>query len=82
MNGDKKAETRQARLRSLIDRAVQPGMDNYKGTASWVYAYGLVRELLAYSAQNQYEVWQHLEHLAEQNSKDNPRDEPRTKVKK
>lgn len=82
MDNGKKTTTRRSELRNLIDRAVQPGIDKYKGTAGWVYAYGLVRELLIYSALNQFEIWRHLERLAERKEEEKTADEPRTKVKK
>lgn len=75
---DPKVPTKQEELRSLIDSAVQPGQDNYTtDSARWLYAYGLVRELLVYSASNQIEVWQHLRKLSNRQD-DNNDSEPST----
>ena len=53
--------SRQQQLRALIDQAITA---QAPAEHRWIYAYGLLRELLSYSAQDQMEVWDRLEQLA------------------
>ncbi len=61
--GPERARQKKQRLRELIDRATLGASNPYPDHLGWVYAYGLLRELLIYSAENQMEVWQHLEKM-------------------
>jgi hypothetical protein len=53
--------SRQQKLKVLIDRAINK---RAPPEHRWIYAYGLLSELLSYSAQDQMEVWTRLRELA------------------
>jgi hypothetical protein len=67
--GPERARQKKQRLRDLIDRATLGASNPYTDHLGWVYAYGLLRELLIYSAENQMEVWQHLEKMERRGAK-------------
>ena len=67
--GPERARQKKQRQRDLIDRALLGDGNPYPGHLGWVYAYGLLRELLIYSAENQMEVWQHLEKMERRGAK-------------
>jgi hypothetical protein len=67
--GPERVRQRKQRQRDLIDRALLGDGNPYTDHLGWVYAYGLLRELLIDSAENQMEVWQHLEKMERRGAK-------------
>lgn len=61
--GAERRQQKEQAFRDLIDRAAFGKQNPYEAHLAWVYAYGILRELLVYSAENQMEVHEHLRRL-------------------